>query len=133
MSRRRKPSDFMSNNLALILKPLLILSVFFWSLVPIGQALPESSFFEFGVKKNDRLLPNTDDASSEEIQLRVPIAFFDDKYLSLFVSIFDFFFNFLNRRENKSMTVWHFISSIFYACICVALSTVFWFHRKNKK
>lgn len=70
-----------------LLQGLLLAFFFCSSETPVGVALPESSFFDFGIRKNDRTLPKRDDASSEEIQLRVPIAFFDEKYLSLFVNV----------------------------------------------
>eukprot|EP00106_Octopus_bimaculoides_P008125 XP_014775567.1 PREDICTED: alpha-tectorin-like [Octopus bimaculoides] len=60
------------------------ITIYIFNCVRTNDALPESSFFDFGT--NDQMLSNTDDISSNEIHLRLPIAFYDKKYNSIFVN-----------------------------------------------
>lgn len=50
-------------------------------------AVPFSLFFPSGEDRGDRVLRAGDDVSSDEIALQTPIAYYDDRYSSIFVSL----------------------------------------------
>ena len=54
-------------------------------LVGLCDAIPKEDLFPYGVQ-DDRLSSGTDDVSSPEVQLSVPIVFFETIYKSIFVS-----------------------------------------------
>ncbi len=49
--------------------------------------MPKQAFFPFGQEHGDKRLPVGDDISSEEVQLKTPISFYDETFSSLYVSI----------------------------------------------
>jgi hypothetical protein len=50
-------------------------------------SVPRDLLYPYGPEAFDRQLPSEDEGSSPEIQLTVPIAFFDEIYNSIYVSI----------------------------------------------
>lgn len=52
-----------------------------------GWALPRDKLFPFGTEQGDKRLEQADDVSSTEIPLNIPVAFYDQIYYSIFVSI----------------------------------------------
>lgn len=50
-------------------------------------AVPFSLFFPSGEERGDKVLKHGDDVSSDEISLQTPIVFYDERYLSIYVSI----------------------------------------------
>ena len=54
---------------------------------PFGTAIPRSSFYQYGSKAGDSLLPSSDDGSSNAIQLPMPFLFYGNSYTNIFVSL----------------------------------------------
>ena len=50
------------------------------------QALSKTDFYPYGVQQGDERLPVGDDISSSEVQLVVPISFYESLHTSLYVS-----------------------------------------------
>ena len=50
------------------------------------QALTKTDFYPYGVQQGDERLPVGDDISSSEVQLVVPISFYESLHTSLYVS-----------------------------------------------
>ncbi|KAK7069005.1 Calcium ion binding [Halocaridina rubra] len=67
--------------------------------VPGKEAVPKADFFKFGEEAGDKKLPNMDEASTAEINLRVPLVFYGQVYESLFVNM-NGFVSFLTEIPN---------------------------------
>ncbi len=51
-----------------------------------ADALARTDLYPYGVQQQDQRLPVGDDISSSEVQLTVPISFYERLYTSLYVS-----------------------------------------------
>lgn len=51
------------------------------------SAVPQQLMYPYGPQHGDRSLPPSDDFSSDEIELSVPVIFFDTSFRSIYVRI----------------------------------------------
>lgn len=65
-------------------------------LLALTSALRREDFYPFGEEQGDQRLPIGDDENSPEFQLETPIAFFDYRYRSIYVSILIFYHKFFS-------------------------------------
>ena len=54
------------------------------------SAVPQQLMYPYGPQHGDRSLPPSDDFSSDEIELDIPVVFFDTAFQSIYVRILEF-------------------------------------------
>lgn len=72
------------------MKVLLCICVYLCNFGDFTAGVSFRMLFPFGEEEGDTVLQTGDDVSSNEIQLKTPIVFYDQRYSSIYVSILIF-------------------------------------------